>query len=92
MRILIYLAIAVVAGYLGYKIAEITIQNKKISTNIKPIVDELKTQLTAIQTELQENLTAEQRAALEAKKASIMQLLANFYGYTVEQIQALIKA
>lgn len=89
MRILIYLAIAVVAAYLGYKIAEITILNKQIKSNISPIVNELKVQLTAIQTSLQ-NATPEQKAKLEEQKTRIIDLLAKFYGYTTDQLNAIL--
>ncbi len=92
MRILIYLAIIVVAGYLGYKLAEITITNKQIKSNIVPIVDELKIQLGAIQTKLSDSaLTTDQKAQLENQKNNILGLLGQFYGYTTEQLKAILK-
>lgn len=90
MRLLIYLAIAVVAAYLGYKLAEITIANKQIKSNIQPIVDELKTQLSAIQTSITNSTTPEEKASLQAKKDTIINLLAKFYGYTTDQLNAII--
>lgn len=90
MRILIYLAIAIVAAYLGYKIAEITINNKRIKSSIQPIVEELRIQLQAINTEIDNSTTNEQRAKLEAQKLRIIELLSKFYGYTTDELTKLI--
>lgn len=90
MRILIYLAIAVVALYLGYKIAEMTMLNKQIKSNIQPIVDELKVQLTSIQEGLNQNITPDERAKLLAQKNNIISLLAKFYGYTTDELNTIL--
>lgn len=90
MRILIYLAIGVVAAYLGYKIAEVTILNKQIKSNLRPIVDELRMQLTAIQNGLENTISEEERAKLVAQKNNILNLLAKFYGYTTEELSSIL--
>lgn len=91
MRILITLAIIIVAAYLGYKLAEITITNKQIKSNIVPIVDELKIQLGAIQTKLEDpSLTADQKKALQNQMNNILGLLGQFYGYTTDQLKTIL--
>jgi hypothetical protein len=90
MRILIYLAIAIVAAYMGYKIAEVTILNKQIKSNVQPIVDELRLQLTALQNSIQGNISPEEKAKLEAQKQNILSLLAKFYGYTTDELNAIL--
>lgn len=80
------------AGVLGYKIAELTMANKQIKTNVQPIVDELKIQLSAIQDKLsvQSGLTTNEIEDLKLKKETIVDLLAKFYGYNTEQINQIL--
>lgn len=86
-----YLAIAVLAFYLGYKMSEILILNKGIKSNIVPIVDELKIQLTSIQERLNmPDITDIEKADLEAQKNRILDLLAKFYGYTKEELNTIL--
>lgn len=89
MRLLIYLGIAIIAAYIGYKIAEITILNKQIKSNVQPIVDELRLQLTTIQNSIQ-NASPEEKVKLEIQKKNIVELLAKFYGYTTDELTALL--
>lgn len=90
MRILIYIAIAAIAFYLGYKMSEIAVLNKGIKSNIIPIVDELRIQLQAIQEKINTSLDESERAELEIQKNRILDLLAKFYGYTTEQLKTLL--
>lgn len=91
MRTLIYIAVFVVAFYLGYKISEAIILNKNINNNVKPIVNELKLQLAAIEEKIKsENITETERAELESQRIKILDLLAKFYGYTTEELKKLI--
>lgn len=90
MRTLIYIAIAAVAFYFGYKMSESVMLNKRLNANILPIVDEVKIQLTAIDNKLKESITPEERLALEAKKQRLIDLLSKFYGYTVEELNNIL--
>lgn len=92
MRIVTYILIALFAGILGYKLAELIMANKQIKTNVQPIVDELKIQLQAIQDKLSntQGLTSNEISDLQLKKDTIVDLLAKFYGYSTEQINSMI--
>lgn len=91
MKIIIYLLIAIVFLYLGYKIAEITIANKDIKNNVIPIVSQLQLQLTNIQNKLKNSISEQEKIELTNQKNDIIKLLANFYGYSSTEIKNLIK-
>lgn len=78
MRILIYLGIALIAGFIGYKIAEVIILNKEIKGSISPIVNEIKIQLTIIENKLKEQNSPDEMINLEAQRKKLVSLLKNF--------------
>jgi len=90
MKVLTYIIIIAIGVIFGYIIGKIVSDQKGITKNIIPLIDELKIQLKAITEKLKTDVSNEEREQLEQKKQNILNLLSKFYGFTVEEINKMI--
>lgn len=91
MKLLVYIGVALIAAYLGYKISQYVTYSKEMKKNIIPIVDELKLELAAVEDKLKGDLSNEERAALTDRKNKILTLLGKFFGYSQQELETLLK-
>lgn len=89
MKTFIYIGIALVSGFLGYKLAQARFLNKTISPNVTPVISSVTAEIKAINEKLSGIVTPEEKLILEAQKQRLIELLSKLYGATVEQIKIL---
>jgi hypothetical protein len=87
MRILIWIAIAVIFFIIGMKYAQ-----NQAGPNPQPLIDTLKSQLQSVNSQLQNTsgMSASQVANLQAQQTSLLSTISSYFGYTVSQVETLL--
>lgn len=91
MRVALFVIIALLAFYIGYKVAEYKKLKQQVKSNIQPIIDELKIELSAIQDSVTSNMSEEQLKVISDRKDKIIELLGSFYGLSKDELSKNLK-